>query len=85
MNSVEVNGCAKYPSEWSFSSEVIVRPQKYTHRTECSLWTTNFVGNKVVDDSDMTAWFEFLVLVLVFLILSILCRALDKAGHLVSF
>jgi len=43
LDSVKLNRRAKYLSQRTFSSKVIVRT--HTHQTECSTWTTK-VGGK---------------------------------------
>jgi len=46
-----MNDRDKYLGQMSFHSKVIVRTDRHTHThpTQCSIWTTNVVGNKTKD------------------------------------
>jgi len=43
---VKLKQHTKYLTRKSFSSKVIARTHRHTHRTDCSTWTTKVVGDK---------------------------------------
>ena len=45
LNTMKKNQLVEYLVRWLFSSNVIVRTLRHTHRNDWSTWTTKIVGN----------------------------------------